>query len=80
MSKLKLGLVGFGNWGKRHYDVWKKHTDIDVRAIYDPRYPNSTPSLDSLIEKVDIVDVVVPAEALADVASKAILAGRHTLI
>lgn len=80
MAKLKLGLVGFGNWGKRHYDVWKRHEDIEVRAIYDPRYPNSTPSLDRLIENVDIVDIVVPAEALADAASKAILAERHTFI
>jgi len=80
MPKLKLGLVGFGNWGKRHYDVWKRNVDIELRAIYDPRCSNSTPSLESLIENVDIVDVVVPAEALADVASKAILAGRHTFI
>jgi len=80
MSKLKLGLVGFGNWGKRHYNVWSRHADIELRAIYDPRYSNSTPSLDSLIENVDVVDVVVPAESLADVASKAILAGRHTFI
>jgi len=80
MSRLKLGLVGFGNWGKRHYNTWSRHTAVEVSAIYDPTYANSTPSLDSLLENVDVVDVVVPAESLAEVASKAILAGKHTFV
>jgi len=82
MNRLKIGLVGFGGWGKRHYESWKKIPEADVVGIYDPAYKGRIfqDSLDSLFKIADAVDVVVPAQSLAEVAIKALKSSKHVLV
>jgi len=80
--KIKIGLVGFGSWGKRHYENWNKISEADVVGVYDPAYKGSIfkDSLNSLLKAADAIDIVVPASSLAGTAIAALEASRHVLI
>jgi predicted dehydrogenase len=79
---VKVGLVGFGGWGKRHYESWKRISEADLVGVYDPAYKGDIfkDSLDSLLRMVDAVDIVVPASSLAETAISALECSRHVLI
>jgi len=75
---IKVGIVGFGSWGKRHFQSWKNIPNIEVVGIYDPAYrEESHSSLNELIQHVDALDIVVPAQRLAQVGTQAVKAGKH---
>ncbi len=82
MNRIKIGLVGFGSWGKRHYESWRRIPEADVVGIHDPAYRGRIfkKSLASLLKIVDAVDVVVPAESLTDVAITALESSKHVLV
>ncbi|MBS7650152.1 MAG: Gfo/Idh/MocA family oxidoreductase [Candidatus Bathyarchaeia archaeon] len=82
MEKLKVGVAGFGSWGRRHYDSWKRIEGVEIVGVYDPAYKGEIfwDSLESLLKNVDALDVVVPAHSLADVAIKALEYSKHVLI
>ncbi|MEM4251430.1 MAG: Gfo/Idh/MocA family oxidoreductase [Candidatus Bathyarchaeia archaeon] len=82
MVKVRVGLVGFGSWGKRHYENWKRIPEADLAGVYDPAYKGGIfkDSLDSLLRMVDAVDIVVPASSLAETAISALEHSRHVLI
>ena len=79
---IKIGIAGFGSWGKRHFDAWKKISGVEIVGIYDPAYKGEFffKSLEELIEGVEALDVVVPAQGLAEVGAQAIQAGRHVFL
>jgi len=75
---IKVGIVGFGSWGKRHFQSWKKVPNTEVVGIYDPAYRQESHSnLNELIQRVDALDIVVPAQSLAQVGTQAVKAGKH---
>jgi UDP-N-acetylglucosamine 3-dehydrogenase len=82
VSKIKIGLVGFGSWGKRHYETWKEIPGVEVVGIYDPAHKGRIfqESLNALLDISDAMDVVVPAQSLAEVAIKALESGRHVMV
>jgi predicted dehydrogenase len=81
-ASLKVGLVGFGSWGRKHYRVLRRNRRISLAGIYDPKFSGKqfSSSLSDLIKRVDALDIVVPAEHLASTAKKAIKAGKHVFI
>ncbi|MBS7623594.1 Gfo/Idh/MocA family oxidoreductase [Candidatus Bathyarchaeota archaeon] len=79
---VKVGLVGFGSWGRRHYENWNRIPEADLVGVYDPACKGSIfkDSLDSLLGMVDAVDIVVPASRLTETAISALEHSRHVLI
>ena len=82
MKKIKIGLVGFGSWGKRHYESWKRIPTANLVGIYDPAHKGKlfTNSLNQLISKADAIDIVVPANNLVSVAIAALESSKNLLI
>lgn len=82
MEKKKIGLVGFGGWGKKHYESWKKVPNVDLVGIYDPVHKGKifTESLNQLFNIADAIDIVVPAKNLVSVAIKALESSKDVLI
>ncbi|MGQ9542977.1 MAG: Gfo/Idh/MocA family protein [Candidatus Bathyarchaeia archaeon] len=82
MDRLRVGLAGFGSWGRRHYESWKKIGSVDIVGVYDPAYNGGIfwESLESLLKYVDALDIVVPAQSLTEVAVKALESSKHVLI
>jgi len=80
--EIRIGLAGYGSWGKRHYESWKGVHRARVVGIYDPKYTGkgSYRSLSQLCSDVDALDIVVPADKLAGVARAGIEAGRDILV
>lgn len=79
---VKIGIAGFGSWGKRHFESWKKVPGTEIVGVYDPAYKGELflNSLRELIQRADALDVVVPAQSLAKVGTQAIKAGRHVFL
>ena len=82
MEKIKIGLVGFGSWGKRHYESWKKIPTADLVGIYDPAHKGKLfyKSLNQLLKIADAIDIVVPANNLVSVAIAALESSKDILI
>lgn len=79
---VKIGIAGYGSWGKRHFESWKKISGVKIVGIYDPAYQGESffRSLKELIQASEALDVVVPAQSLAEVGTQAIEAGRHVFL
>lgn len=82
MEKVRVGLVGFGGWGRRHYETLTRNPRVRLVGIYDPKFKGGKffASLEGLLGEVDAADVVVPPKHLARVARKALQAGKHVFI
>ncbi|MEM3462412.1 MAG: Gfo/Idh/MocA family oxidoreductase [Candidatus Bathyarchaeia archaeon] len=81
-ERVRIGLIGYGSWGKKHFAALSRNPRADLRGVYDPAYRGDGffPSLDDLLEEVEAVDVVVPAGSLARISIKAMEAGKHVFI
>lgn len=79
---VKVGIAGYGSWGKRHFESWKKISDAEIVGIYDPAYHGESffSSLTELVQKVEALDVVVPAQSLVEVGTQAIEAKKHVFL
>lgn len=90
MSKLKIGLFGVGHLGKIHLKCLHQ-TDYEIVGVYDPdpivqkfvKENYSIPvfdSEDSLMNAVDVVDIVSTTVTHFKLAKKAIGLGKHAFI
>ncbi len=92
MTKLKIGVLGAGHLGKIHLRCIQQATErLELVGFYDANAANAAKiaaelqiqafdSVESLIEAVDIVDVVTPTIHHFAAAKAAILRGRHVFI
>jgi len=93
-SKLGVGVIGCGNWGKQHARVYNNLENARLVGVYDID-PNRTidlsnrfvncklyATLDSMINDPDIqaVSICVPAKDHYSVAKRVIQASNHCLI
>ncbi len=82
MKRIKVGLIGFGNWGRHHYRVLVNHPKTKLMGVYDPAYRGRrfarTP--EELIRKCDSVHIVVPAEDLTSMATHVLEYDKHLFI
>ena len=87
---MQVGIVGAGFMGETHARAWAA-TPAQVAAIYAPREEptrklaqqvgaRACPSLQELIEQVDVVDVCAPTDQHAAIGLQVAAAGRHLLM
>jgi len=89
-SILKIGIVGIGRFGSRHLEKWMQMEDVQLVGFNDidknvcEKVTKSTGlqslSLDELINKIDILDIVVPISSHFAIAKKALEAGKHIFV
>ncbi|PKP27585.1 MAG: oxidoreductase [Bacteroidetes bacterium HGW-Bacteroidetes-22] len=88
---LKIGVLGAGHLGKIHLKCILGIADLQLVGFFDPDTENAVKvsvefglkafnSLESLIEAVDIVDIVTPTVAHFHCASEALKMARHVFI
>lgn len=88
---LKIGVLGAGHLGKIHINCIKQIENYDLVGFYDQDANTAGkvaadmgvkhyPSIDELIDSVDVVDIVTPTIAHFACASKAIAKGKNVFI
>ncbi|NNK87279.1 MAG: Gfo/Idh/MocA family oxidoreductase [Flavobacteriaceae bacterium] len=88
---LKAGVLGAGHLGKIHLRLLNQSDKYDLIGFYDADPENASKvseefgyryfdTIDSLIESVDMVDIVTPTLSHYDCALKAIAKGKHIFI
>ncbi len=89
---LKIGVLGVGHLGKIHLKCIKLLEETyELVGFYDPDAGacaqamqaygvDPFPSVDALLNSVDVVDIVTPTTTHFELATKAIAAGKHVFI
>jgi len=88
---LKAGVLGAGHLGKIHLKLLNQSDRYELIGFYDADTNASSaiedefgyksfPSMESLIEACDMIDVVTPTVAHFDCAKKVVTAGKHLFI
>ncbi|MBF02824.1 MAG: oxidoreductase [Flavobacterium sp.] len=88
---LKVGVLGAGHLGKIHLRLLNQSSKYELVGFYDPFDENAKKvatefgykkfdSIESLINAVDVVDIVTPTLSHYDCAITAIEAGKHVFL
>ncbi len=88
---LNVGVLGAGHLGKIHLRLLQQSSLYNLVGFYDPNQENSKKvteefgykafdSIDSLIDAVEVVDIVTPTLSHFDCAKMAIEKGKHIFI
>jgi len=88
---LNVGVLGAGHLGKIHLRLLNESTKYNLIGFYDPDEINAKrvadefgytyfENINSLIDAVDVVDIVTPTLSHFDCAKKAMQKGRHVFI
>jgi len=88
---LKIGVLGAGHLGKIHLNCLKQIEEYDLVGYFDPAEETarqveaetgirSYPTIDALIDAVDVVDIVTPTIRHFECASKALRKRKHVFI
>jgi len=92
VTRLKIGVVGAGAWGRNHVRTVAGLADAELAAVCDPdvkvrervsrQYPGAvvTGDIPVLLQAVDAVIVASPAATHAKVAQQVIEAGKPVLV
>ena len=92
MSRLKLGVVGAGTWGRNHVRTAASLADAELAAVCDTdaqvrgrlerQYPGAhvTGDLADLLGRVDAVVIASPAATHARIALQCVEAGKPCLV
>lgn len=86
MSRLRVGLIGAGGISRVHADAWRALgadgyvTSLKGAGEIAAEYGfTEAADVDELIDQVDLVDIVTPSSTHADLALRAIAAGKHVV-
>ncbi|MFV0303944.1 MAG: Gfo/Idh/MocA family protein [Moheibacter sp.] len=88
---LKIGVLGAGHLGKIHLKLAHQSEKLDLVGFYDPNVENaekvssefgykSFSTIEELISKCDIVDIVTPTLSHFECAKKAIESRKHIFL
>jgi predicted dehydrogenase len=88
---IKIGVLGAGHLGKIHIKCIKEIAEYEFVGFYDADEKTAAqvekeygivhfPSIDELIDSVDVVDIVTPTISHFDCASRALKKARHVFI
>ncbi|MBI4542148.1 MAG: Gfo/Idh/MocA family oxidoreductase [Gemmatimonadetes bacterium] len=92
MSRLRVGVVGAGTWGRNHVRVLASHPETELAAVCDVseavrarvarQFPDMmvTAEAAELLAAVEAVVIATPAKSHAELARRAIAAGVPALI
>ena len=90
-SMLKVGVLGAGHLGKIHLRLLNESDKYELIGFYDPDAINGKnvaqefgytyyDNINSLIDAVDVVDIVTPTLSHYECAKKAMTKGKHVFI
>jgi predicted dehydrogenase len=88
---IKIGVLGAGHLGKIHIKCIREIKELELAGFYDADQKTASlvekefglvhfPSIDELIDSVDVVDIVTPTISHFDCASRALKKARHVFI
>ena len=88
---IKVGVLGAGHLGKIHLRLLQQSEKYELVGFYDPFDDNATKvaaefgytkfkNIETLIDAVDVVDIVTPTLSHFDCAVSAIKKGKHVFI
>jgi predicted dehydrogenase len=88
---LNVGVFGVGHLGRFHLQQWKTIHEVNIVGFYDPNDHQAQLAeqdfgvkrfqyIESLMNLVDIVDVVTPTTFHYEIAKKALLMSKHVFI
>jgi predicted dehydrogenase len=87
---LVAGVIGVGSMGRHHARVYHELRDVELGGVYDVDreraesvagdYDTEAYDLQSLLDAVDLVSIVVPTEYHAELARSAIETGTNLLV
>jgi predicted dehydrogenase len=92
VSRLKVGVIGAGAWGKNHVRTIAGMAEAELTAVCDMspqvrerltrQYPSTlvTDSVEEVLRRVDAVIVATPAKTHAELGLRAVEAGLPTLV
>jgi len=92
VSRLKIGVIGAGAWGRNHVRTVAGLADGELAAVCDTseatrqklarQYPGTlvTPDVDALLAASEAVVIAAPAKVHAELALRAIAAGKPCLV
>ena len=89
MKKYKIGIIGYGGFGRFLHDWWAQLENVEVAAIADSgshstdtangiKYQNWEDMIND--PEIDIVSIVTPPGLHAEMACAAMKAGKHVLL
>lgn len=88
---LKVGVLGAGHLGKFHINNWNELEEVELTGFYDPNNDTAQsviekyglkryPDIESLLDAVDIADIVAPTTVHFELCEAAIRKGKHVFI
>jgi predicted dehydrogenase len=87
MTRLRVGIVGYGVMGSRHARVFAAlHREFEVVGAFDPRsdaiplFLRRFMTEDALVDACDVVVVASPIERHRESASRALVKRKHVLV
>ncbi|MGH7658958.1 MAG: Gfo/Idh/MocA family protein, partial [Gemmatimonadales bacterium] len=92
MSRLRVGVIGAGSWGRNHVRAIAGNADAELAAVCDAsagirdnisrQYPGThlTARVEDLLGRVDAAIVATPARSHAELGLQAVEAGIPVLV
>ncbi|WP_163399746.1 Gfo/Idh/MocA family protein [Flavobacterium fluviatile] len=89
MKKYKIGIIGYGGFGKFLHQWWAKMENVEVAGIADSgSHPNDVTSINRYQDwkdmindpEIEIVSIVTPPGLHAEMACAAMKSGKHVLL
>lgn len=89
MKKYKIGIIGYGGFGKFLHHWWEKLENVEVVAIADTgKHPHNVENCKNYHDwtelindvEIDIVSIVTPPDLHVEMACEAMKAGKHVLL
>ncbi|MCU0319368.1 MAG: Gfo/Idh/MocA family oxidoreductase [Flavobacteriales bacterium] len=87
---VKVGVIGAGHLGRIHIQQWLNVEKAELIGFHDPdeqrcaliqaEFGVPFMSLETLLDRAEAVDIVTPTVTHADLATRALSAGRHLFI
>lgn len=89
MKKYKIGIIGYGGFGKFLHHWWAKLENVEIVAIADSgKHPHNVENCRNYHDwkdlindaEIDIVSIVTPPSLHVEMACEAMKAGKHVLL
>lgn len=80
MENLRFGLIGAGYFGKHYLRLLKELPDVELKSVATKSSVETTPDAILRDPEIDCVVIATPARTHFDLATRALLAGKHVLV